>query len=91
MVTEILLENMPVQKQKGVESLVLGRGRNPALHRQICKIVFNIRLSQFFGGLVLQKTLKVSAPVRVGLECLSGIVAGAYLCRKFADNCVPFG
>lgn len=91
MLGEILLENMPVKEKQRVASLVLGRGRNLAVHHQICKVVFNVRLSQFYGGLVVQIALKVSPPVRVGLECFSGIVAGVDLSREFVNNCVTFG
>lgn len=89
LVAEIFFENMPKEKQQGIEGLVLGRGGDPAIHRQMSEIFFDISRGKIVDRLVSQIVLKLAYPIRIGFERFAGIMSDLDFSRQLVDGLVP--
>ena len=76
---EFPLQTVAVEKQKGIEDLVLGGRGNMALHCEIGQVFLDIVGAKFCRRLVLQEPLKLSRPVGISLEGIPRVVANLYL------------
>jgi hypothetical protein len=57
---------MPEQKQQGVKRLVLRRGSDMTLNSEIGEVCLDISRRQRLRWFILQETLKLARPVRIG-------------------------
>jgi len=81
LVSEILFEDMPEKEEQGIEGLILSGGGDLTLHGQEGEVLFYIGRGKFAGLLVAQEALKLSPPIRIGLERFAGIVSDFAACR----------
>jgi hypothetical protein len=60
--------------EQGAEGLILGRGRNQALHGELAEESFNLWDAHFLGMTFVMKQNVTANPLNVGIFCTIGVI-----------------
>src|SRR3990172_13015508 len=76
-VTNVLLQNLTVEKQKGIEGLILGRGADVGIGRQTGKEPANLSFAHIRRVTLVMKENEPFGPMDIGFLCPIAVVARA--------------